>query len=567
MATPVTSLMNRVTRLLIALRWTRGKGISSGDAECPSGVATIAGSHMDSFEYSTFKFYDDAKKRVQISRTCTEVITYPALQECRADRQKSGISALIALSVAQAATMPIPVVSDVSGRPVVADLLSPDGGAPDGGAGVRQTPLKMLLSRLQVDHMLRNSLYLILSAGLQSVLGFAFWIIVARLFSAADVGRGSSLISAIGLISYLAMLGLNNAFVRYLPTAPDRNVLITSGILLVATCGAGLGMLYVLATPVIAPRLAFVAHRPIMAIGFMLLAAAAAVNLLTDSIFIASRKASYTALTDGGVGGSTKIIFAVVLAGTGAYGLFSASVGGFAAAALASLILMATALRWRPTLRNPLQALKPLLKFSGPNYVGSILTLLPTLVVPLIVLDRLGASEAAYYFVAFQIANLLYAAGNAIGQSFLAEGSQAEVDWRTLLRRSLWLLVGLFLPVGLALVVAAHWVLLAFGTRYSEYGTPTLVLLAVAAVPIGANDWLQAVLRLSGGLRAIVSSSAVSAIAICVLAWFLAPYGLSTMTAAWAIGSALGATVAGIAVASIPRYAAPKHRRTPLVSR
>ena len=61
----------------------------------------------------------------------------------------------------------------------------------------------------------------------------------------------------------------------------------------------------------------------------MLLSSAAAVNVLTDSVFIAHRRAELCALTDGVIGGFGKIIFGLVLAGTGAYGLFSASTGGF----------------------------------------------------------------------------------------------------------------------------------------------------------------------------------------------------------------------------------------------
>src|ERR1017187_1104968 len=41
------------------------------------------------------------------------------------------------------------------------------------------------------DHLVRNSLYLILSSGLQAALGFAFWIITARLFSTAALKPAS----------------------------------------------------------------------------------------------------------------------------------------------------------------------------------------------------------------------------------------------------------------------------------------------------------------------------------------------------------------------------------------
>jgi len=68
-----------------------------------------------------------------------------------------------------------------------------------------------LRNRLAADHLVRNSLYLVLSSGLQAALGFAFWIVTARLFSLSDVGRASALISAAILMAYLALLGLNRS--------------------------------------------------------------------------------------------------------------------------------------------------------------------------------------------------------------------------------------------------------------------------------------------------------------------------------------------------------------------
>jgi O-antigen/teichoic acid export membrane protein len=405
--------------------------------------------------------------------------------------------------------------------------------------------------------MMRNSLYLILNSGVQAGLGFAFWIIMTRLFSSADVGRASSLISAMAVISYVALLGLNSTFVRYLPTASNRDGLISVGLLLVAFCGAAIALLYILATPVIAPRLAFVSRHPALAVGFIVLTAAAAVNLLTDAVFVASRKSGYNALVDGGIGGVTKILSGLMLTGTGAYGLFCAYAGGSATAAVASVVLMGVALRCRPSLHRPFQTLRPLLRFSGANYAGNVLIVLPTLLVPLIALDRIGAPAAAYYFVAFQVASLLYSTAYSVEQAFLAEGSHAELDWRELLRRSRRLLMTLCVPACFILVIAAHWVMLVFGAKYSEGGAVSLVILALAAIPIAANNWLWTVLRLSGRLKALVLSSAVYATGICGLAWFLAPHGLNALTAAWPIGGLLGT-----AVAAMPHSASARHRRT-----
>jgi glycosyltransferase involved in cell wall biosynthesis/O-antigen/teichoic acid export membrane protein len=402
------------------------------------------------------------------------------------------------------------------------------------------------LSRwLRRDHMVRNALYLMLSAGLQAGLGMAFWIVTARLYPVADVGTATSLISASTLVAYVALVGMNSTFVRYLPTAPAPNALVTAGLLVVGVCAAVLAGGYVLLTPVLAPALSFVAGSPAPAVGFVLLTVACAVNLVTDAVFVAARKAGVNAVLDGGIGGATKIVSALVLAGSGAFGLYVAGTGGYVTAGLASLVLMVVSLRYRPAVSGLRAALRPLMHFSGANYLGNVLNFVPGLVVPPIVLNRLGAASAAYYFVAFQVATLLYSVSAAVEQSFLAEGSYAEEDERTLFRRSLRV-VAVFCGVGcVALVLAGPLVLSVLGPAYREHGAGALVVLALAALPIGALHWLLTVLRLTGRLRAVVVSNAVYAIAVCLLAWVLAPHGLVALAAAWPAGSLLAAVTAG----------------------
>jgi O-antigen/teichoic acid export membrane protein len=455
--------------------------------------------------------------------------------------QEAGIAALISLAQATAPTVIIPAIPAAG-----AAGIHPPGERDAAGGRPGPGIARRLAGLVSADQMIRNSLYLVLSAGLQAVLGFGFWIATVRLFSASDVGRGSSLISAAVTVSYLALLGLNSAFVRYLPTARDPDELITAGLMAVVLSGSVAGLAYVLLIPVIAPRLDAVVHHPLMALGFVLLTSVGAVNVLTDSVFIAARKTAYNALVDGGIGGLAKLGFVVLLAGTGSYGLFCASASAYVAAAVASVILIFAVLAHRPSLHRPLQALRPVFQFSGASYAGSVGNLLPTLVVPLIVLDRLGAPAAGYYFVAFQVANLLYSASFAVEQTFLAEGSQAGADLRDILRRSIRVLAGLCLPASLALVAVAHWLLLIFGPGYSRHGTPPLILLAAAALPLAVNNWLQSLLRLLGNLRAVVLSNAAYAVAICGLAWMLAPHGLTAVAASWPAGTALGAMAAAV---------------------
>jgi O-antigen/teichoic acid export membrane protein len=416
-----------------------------------------------------------------------------------------------------------------------------------------------LRDRLGRDHMMRNSLFLMSTAGLQAALGFAFWIATARLFPVGDVGRASSLISATTVISFLALLGLNNAFARYLPTAPDKNALITAGLLLVTVSGAVIALVYVLLIPLIAPRLAFVTRDLPLAAGFVVVTAAAGVNVLTDQVFIAGRRSGFMPVVDGLVGGAGKMTGLILLTGAGAYGLFCASSLGALVPAVVSVLVIYTVLRHRFSLRELRPTLAPVLRFSVANYAGNILNLLPTLVVPLIVLDRLGAAPAAYYFVSFQVATILYAAALSVEHSFLAEGSQADVDMRLLKQRSRRILVMLFVPAALGLAAVGRWLLLAFGPGYERFGTPSLILFALAAAPIAANYWLLTLLRLYGKLRAIVLTNVTYAVAICGLAWLAAGHGLTAVAAAWPAGAVCAVCVAA---SGLPRRAPARHRRT-----
>jgi O-antigen/teichoic acid export membrane protein len=401
------------------------------------------------------------------------------------------------------------------------------------------------------------------NSGLQAGLGFAFWIITARLFSTQSVGEASSLISATNLIAFLGLLGMNTTFVRYLPIADNRNQLITAGVFVVGASSAGVALIYVLLMPLISRPISFVTHSLPLAAAFILLTAGAGVNLITDSVFIAAGKSQYNALVDGVIGGGIKVVLVFFLISAGSYGIFGAATGGYLAAAAASLILMARVLKWRPQFGKFVQALKPVLSFSGTNYASSILNLLPNLIVPLIVLDRIGTSAEAYYYVSFQLATLLYQAVFSVEQSFLSEGAGLDGLNRAVLMRSIRILLGLCIPAFTLVILFGHQLLSAFGPAYARNTGSTLIPLAAAVFPIAANNWFTTVLRLvTNKLRPLVWGNAVCAVVIIGLAWVLAPHGLVAVATAWPIGVAAGTAIVGVpAVTALRRSLATQPSR------
>ena len=83
--------------------------------------------------------------------------------------------------------------------------------------------ISKLYNYLSNDSLYRNSIYLMLNTGVMAVFGFFFWMINARLYSAEQVGIGTTLISIMTLISSFSVLGLGTGLIRYLPTSERKN--------------------------------------------------------------------------------------------------------------------------------------------------------------------------------------------------------------------------------------------------------------------------------------------------------------------------------------------------------
>ncbi len=456
------------------------------------------------------------------------------------DRQTAAMRALISIA------------SDVTTATKSRELIvSPTG-------EIRKESRLSVISKLRKDEMTWNSLFLMINVGLMAGTGFFFWIVTTRLFSPSDVGVGSALISGASLIAMLALLGLNMGLNRFLPTARNRDALISSGIAAVAVAGALGAIIYILLTPLIAPALAFVGKNPLLIIGFVGATGALAVNSLTDNIFVALRKAKYTVLVDGVIGGFGKIPLAFVMAGAGAYGLFLASSIALVLASTASVLVIFIVMRVRVDLRAPLKALKPLLRFSAANYFASIVNLLTGLASSLILLDRLGATSTGYFFVVIQMTQIMYTAGNALEQTFLTEGSQAGADIRQLGRRALRLLAIFFVVSATFMIVIGRWVLLAFGHggAYYQHGYTVLIILVLTAGPLSVGAWFQTILRLGGKLRTIVVITSISAILTSVGTWFGASFGLTGAALGEVGASLIGLLISGVATLASMRQAA-----------
>jgi D-inositol-3-phosphate glycosyltransferase len=391
----------------------------------------------------------------------------------------------------------------------------------------------------------RNSWFLMASTAATAALGLAFWSAAARLYPVSEIGQATALISAVSLLSYLGLFGLNGSLIRFLPAARDPQRQVSAVLTLVATASAGFGAAYLGLIPLIASRTESVAHGPWFALLFLVIVIGAAVNQATDSVFIAYRVAEWNPVVDGLIQGVAKLIPLALFVSAGALGLLVSFGLGSVAAAAASLVLIRAKLklRLRATLRAT--ALSGYLSYSTTSYVSSLFNLAPYLALPLITLSRLGSSDAGYYYVAFQIATLLNAISFAVGESMFAESSHAPEDSARLARSSARLIAWVLVPCVVVIVAAAPLVMSVFGASYESHGTGLLRLLAVGSLAVAGNSWTSFRLKIRGSMRLLVATNVAYFVVACGLALVLAaPLGIVGIGIAWVAANVVSTLIA-----------------------
>lgn len=404
------------------------------------------------------------------------------------------------------------------------------------------------------NKVVSNSLVVLATTVLMAGAGAVFWVIAARLASPEDVGLAGSLVAAGDSLALFAQLGLNIAIVRTLPASTRRAADVVTSALVVAAAGTAFALGYALLLPATSPRLAEVLHSPYVVAAFCVLVAATALNVLTGSIFLAIDRAWSFLRLNGVLMGVLKIGLPFALAGAGAFGLYGAVGLAILCCGVASLAVI---LRHVPGPRRPSPSPELLGNrgFAAAGYVTYVLTVLPLLVFPLLVVNALGSAEAGSYFISFQVAMLLNAVVLAVGNATYAETERAAHGRRAIVRKGGLLLGATAIGGCLAMVALAPYLLAIFGDHYVDEGTATLRVLALGAVGAAFNYWGMLRLRLSANLLAMISVQLVSTVVMLTLALALVDRGTVWVAAAWGIGHAVGGLLGYLVTATVTPFA------------
>ena len=419
--------------------------------------------------------------------------------------------------------------------------------------------------RLHRD-LLGNAGSLVVSTGVASLLGVAYWMVATRLFSQRAVGYASAAVSAMTLLGTIGMLGLGTLLIGELPRRRPRAGLVSAALL---TCGLGslaLGLGFAAVAPRISGDFADMAGTAGRGLLFAAGVAVTAVTLVFDQATIG--------LMRGGLQMARNIAFAVgkVLVLPAAaivlHDRFGAGITlSWVAGMVLSLVLIAVrlSLAGEPVMARPdWGVLRGLGRAAmAHNWLNLAMTM-PFYLLPVLVTVIVSPSANAAFYIAVMLTTFLFIVPAHLATVLFAVAAADPGAVAGKLRFALRVSFGIGIPGMAMLILGAHPALALFGTGYPQATVPMwLITLGYpAAVP---KSLYIAVCRAAGQVpRAAVVLTACSSLEMAAAAAGGAAgglYGLSLALLAVRYAEAFVTAPAVLRAASGHGHRAPGHGR------
>ena len=354
------------------------------------------------------------------------------------------------------------------------------------------------------------------NTGTAGLLGVAYWLLAARLYPVASVGRASAAYAAMSLLAGFTAFNFTGALTRFIPQAGHTTRALVLVAYLVSTAASVL---------VTVPFLLIVRHRggsyaelSSLAAGLAFGVCVVAWSLFTmqDGVLVGLRSAVWVPVENVAFG-LMKILLLVVLAvalpSTGIY--ISWMLPAIAAVPLINFLIFSklvprhtamTDTRVPPTPRQ-------IARFVAGDYIGSLCVLITGNVVPVIVAIRVDPGLTAYFYMAWMIAGTVGLLAINMAASLTVEGAFDSASLAANCRVALHRMGLIMVPVVAAMALLSSWALSLFGPGYAANSTRILQLLAISTLPSAVTEVYL------GALRAQSRASLIAFIQIfrCVL--------------------------------------------------
>jgi len=393
------------------------------------------------------------------------------------------------------------------------------------------------------DPLYKNSFFIMLTSLSSAGFGFFFWMLAAKLYPKEDVGIATALISSIGLLILLSRFGLDVSIIRFFPEK-DKSSIFSTTALITMFFTVLLGLIFIIGIDIWSPRFRILSSFQNTVLYILFITASSIVALTTVS-FTAVRRAEYGFIQSLMVG--SRVIILIPFVFLGAMGIYGAVGASFILAGVVSLVLLARS-GVNLSLRFDRNFLNEAFHFSAGNFIAGLLMAAPAQILPLMVLNVLGAQETAHYYIAFAITSLLFTIPNALSTSLFVEGSHGE-GLKKATVKSLRAIFLLMIPAALILYFAGDWLLGLIGKDYAASGLELLRIMVVSSFFMAISSIYMTIKKVQKDILGLILLSGLIFSLLIGLGYvFMLWYGVTGIGYAYVAGYGVGALAVGVMV-------------------
>jgi O-antigen/teichoic acid export membrane protein/aminoglycoside phosphotransferase len=406
------------------------------------------------------------------------------------------------------------------------------GAAPAAGSAPARAGARGRKRRLLRDPLVRNGHALNVSTALSSLVGLGFWLLVARRYDAAAVGRNAAAISGLMFIGGVSQLNLASALVRFVPVAGASTRRLILGVYATgASVAIVLGAAFLALVPRLVPELDFLVDNPLMACWFVLSCATWAVFALEDGALTGLRRMGWVPFENGAFSLAKVAAVLGLAALLPSSGILVAWTGCTLLTVVPTNLLIFTravpahmrrlAPQEPPASQAPLIA--QLLGYVPFDCVGSLCWLAATSLVPVFVIARVGGRQAAVLNLCWVISYSMYLASINLGSALVVDtagGPSSIAKKVAAVRRHLWKLL---VPACIVVALCSKPLLALFGGQYERGGAGLLAVLALSSLPFVFNATAVSAFRSRRQTRHVAAINAALLFAVALVTWILLP--------------------------------------------
>jgi len=400
--------------------------------------------------------------------------------------------------------------------------------------------------RSKLRFLLQSAAALASTSVITAGLGFVFWAVAARSFTAADVGESSTAISAMNLLAPLTLLGFGTMLTAQLPRMADHRSTLVSTAAVVTGLFAGVVSLVCAALlPVTFLGLPGISTEPWIAVIFAAAVVTQAIGLLLDQALL-SVIGGKMQLRRNAIQSVVKLGLLIAAAFTmseyGSLAIFSS----WLVANIVSILFVVVALLKTYTVPTGWlvptpTALRGMQGDAFRHHALNTSLLVAYFAMPILANVTLGSEQAGYLYAAWSLAGFVFFIPLSLAVALFASGARSTATFRMEFRKTLQYSMVVCAAAILVMAVLGNLVLKIFGADYAENAHTALIILCVGGLGLVVKDHHVTLARVSGNVaREAVLVGVLSVLELAGAAFGALHGGLTGLTLGWLAAVGVG---------------------------